>query len=103
MGTATTSAACAAGTTWSGIRGAKWINGHLADTIYNHFYKPNQDLVDCNNGFHNFALTAARSTHPGGVHLLLSDGHVRFVNNSVDLNLWRAVATRRGGEVITEY
>jgi prepilin-type processing-associated H-X9-DG protein len=103
MGTPTTVAACAAGTVWSGIRGAKWINGHLADTMYNHYYNPNDNTPDCNNGFHNFALTAARSQHPGGVHLLLCDGHVRFVSNSIDLAIWRALATRRGNEVISDY
>ena len=103
LGTATTTAACVAGTTWSGNRGAKWINGHLADTIYNHFYAPNADTPDCNNGFHNFALTAARSQHPGGVHVLMCDGSVKFVSNSIDLAIWRGISTRRKSEVIADF
>lgn len=103
MGTPTTPAACVAATTWSGIRGSKWINGHLADTIYNHFYAPNADIPDCNNGFHNFALTAARSAHPGGVHVLLCDGSVKFVSNAIDLTIWRGISTRRRGEIIAGF
>lgn len=103
LGTPTTLAACAAGTTWSGIRGSKWINGHLADTIYNHFYPPNADTPDCNNGYHNFALTAARSSHLGGVHVLMCDGSVKFVSNSIELAIWRGISTRRKGEVIASF
>ena len=36
---------------------------------------------------------AARSEHPGGVQLLLGDGAVSFVPNSVDLNIWKALST----------
>ena len=31
--------------------------------------------------------------HPGGVNLLLGDGSARFVNDSIALNVWRAVCT----------
>ncbi|MFG0332087.1 MAG: DUF1559 domain-containing protein, partial [Maioricimonas sp. JB049] len=63
MGTQTTPAACAPASApaWSGQRGAKWVNGHLADTRYNHWYGPNAELPDCHTGWHNFALTSARS------------------------------------------
>ncbi len=104
MGTQTTPTSCDASVgPWSGQRGAKWINGHLADTMYNHYYGPNSATPDCHNGFHNFALTSARSAHTGGVQVGLVDGSVRFVNDSIDLVLWRALATRSGGEVIGEY
>lgn len=103
--TATTEMNCAvtATTDWNGERGAKWVNGHYADTMYNHFYTPNSPLPDCHNGFHNKARTSARSLHAGGVHFLLCDGSVRFANESIDLDLWRGLATRAGGEVLGEF
>jgi len=104
-GTQTTPAACdpATAPAWSGQRGAKWVNGHFADTMYNHWYGPNARFPDCHNRFHNFALTSARSAHPGGVHIALCDGSTRFVSENVNLTIWRALATRNGGEVIGEY
>lgn len=102
MGTPTTPAACTSGT-WSGQRGAKWINGHYGDSLYNHFYGPNSAESDCGNGYHSHALTAARSPHTGGVHLLLCDGSARFVGDSVDINLWRGLATRANGEILGEF
>jgi prepilin-type N-terminal cleavage/methylation domain-containing protein/prepilin-type processing-associated H-X9-DG protein len=98
--TPTTAAACDAGTgNWSGIRGAKWINGHYGDTLYNHFYTPNNAKWDCGNASHNFGLTSARSRHPGGVMTLYCDGHVDFIGDEVQLDIWRAIATCLGGEM----
>jgi len=105
-GTQTTPAACtpAAAPAWSGQRGAIWVNGHLADTMYNHWYAPNSKVdPDCHNGFHNFALVSARSRHPGGVQISLVDGSVRFVSDTIDMTIWRAIATRAGGEVVGDY
>jgi prepilin-type N-terminal cleavage/methylation domain-containing protein/prepilin-type processing-associated H-X9-DG protein len=45
----------------------------------------------------------ARSMHTGGVNVTFADGAVRFVNNSIDLNTWRALATIAGNEVIPNY
>jgi prepilin-type N-terminal cleavage/methylation domain-containing protein/prepilin-type processing-associated H-X9-DG protein len=96
-----TPAACESGAgTWNPRRGEQWINGHYGNTLYNHFYTPNQPgKWDCGNGSHNKGLTAARSNHAGGVNLLLCDGSVRFVQNGVAQAAWRALATRNGGEV----
>jgi hypothetical protein len=46
---------------------------------------------------------AARSQHPGGVHLLLGDGSVRFVADSIALNAWWALCTPKmiAGEAIS--
>jgi len=105
MGTQTTPAACDPGAApaWSGQRGAKWINGHLADSMYNHWYIPNAHQPDCHNGYHNFALVSARSAHTGGVHCALIDGSVRFVSENIDFQNWRSLATRAGGEIIGEF
>jgi prepilin-type N-terminal cleavage/methylation domain-containing protein/prepilin-type processing-associated H-X9-DG protein len=44
---------------------------------------------------------AARSKHTGGVNAAMGDGSVRFVRDSVALNVWQAVGTKNGGEVAT--
>jgi len=48
----------------------------------------------------NMVRHTARSAHPGGVHVGLCDGSVRFVSESIALGLWRALGTPDGGEMI---
>jgi prepilin-type N-terminal cleavage/methylation domain-containing protein/prepilin-type processing-associated H-X9-DG protein len=96
-------AAGGAGKVWSGQRGSRWIDGHYGNALYNHFYAPNPSTWDCGNGNHNKGLSTARSWHPGGVNLLLCDGSVRFLSNGVPLVIWRALSTRAGGEVVSDF
>ncbi|TNV75101.1 hypothetical protein FGO68_gene14633 [Halteria grandinella] len=42
-----------------------------------------------------------RSQHPGGVNFMFGDGSVRFIKSTIDLSTYRALSTRRGGEVIS--
>jgi prepilin-type processing-associated H-X9-DG protein len=48
-------------------------------------------------------LKGARSWHNAGVNLLLADGSVRFVSNGVDAEIWKALATRSGGEFVGDF
>jgi prepilin-type N-terminal cleavage/methylation domain-containing protein len=100
--TPTAPAACGAGP-YTGNRGDRWINGGYLATAYNHFYQPNTKEWDCLNASNNFGLKAARSSHPGGVMLLLCDGSGRFVSENIAQIPWQALATRSGSEVIGEY
>lgn len=43
-------------------------------------------------------LPAVGSRHPGGVLVAFCDGSVRFVNAQITLPVWRAAATRAGGD-----
>ena len=43
------------------------------------------------------------SPHTGGVHLLFGDGRVRFITQNIDTNVFRAMSTRAGGEVMGEF
>jgi prepilin-type processing-associated H-X9-DG protein/prepilin-type N-terminal cleavage/methylation domain-containing protein len=41
------------------------------------------------------------SRHPGGVNFLFADGHVAFQKTTMNYQVFRALATRAGGEVIS--
>ena len=44
---------------------------------------------------------ASRSRHPGGVQSLFGDGSVKFMKNTINLSIWRAVGSIQGGEVLS--
>ncbi len=73
--------------------GAPWIDGKHA---YQHISEPN--ARSCGFQPARKATMAATSRHLGGVHVLMCDGAVRFVTDSIDLEAWRNAGTRNGGE-----
>lgn len=94
-------------------RGYTWVAGEPRCTSYNHYYVPNDRThPDCVANFIStnpqlrstgHGLSTARSWHAGGVNVWLCDGSVRFVSDSINLPVWRALATRAGGEVVGDY
>jgi prepilin-type N-terminal cleavage/methylation domain-containing protein len=42
----------------------------------------------------------SRSKHPGGVMAAMADASVHFVSNNVSLEVWQAISSRNGGEVV---
>jgi prepilin-type N-terminal cleavage/methylation domain-containing protein/prepilin-type processing-associated H-X9-DG protein len=112
-GSALSESACAAASMWNveRRRGFLWATGELRCATYNHYYPPNASAWDCVTNDYTpgpgqytaIGFRAARSQHTGGVNLLLGDGSVRFVRDTVNLDVWRAAATRAGGEVPGEF
>ncbi len=81
--------------------GATWLLTSMRLTRYNHVLGPNASVPDCATD--DGQAVSARSGHPGGANLLLCDGSVRFVSSSIDLSLWRSLATMDGGEAHTDF
>jgi prepilin-type processing-associated H-X9-DG protein len=54
-----------------------------------------------NTGDANNHYIGSRSYHPGGVNVLLGDGSVRFIKDTIDLRSWKAMSSRAGGEIIS--
>jgi prepilin-type N-terminal cleavage/methylation domain-containing protein len=80
--------------------GAPWLQSYHSTTQYFHVAPPNSRSCMFPPGR---VATSARSHHPGGVTLALCDGSVRFVSESINLAIWRAVGSRNGGEVVADF
>jgi prepilin-type N-terminal cleavage/methylation domain-containing protein/prepilin-type processing-associated H-X9-DG protein len=55
----------------------------------------------CYNGSSNFNDISFGSNHTQGANFGMGDGSVRFINQSIDINVYKAVASRGSGEVAT--
>ncbi len=95
-----TEAACDAIPAYSGTRGSRWFHGSMSGgSTVNHYWTPNSQKADCSGDTNG--LYSARSGHPGGVNEVFADGHVQFAKDTIDVSVWRALATRAGGETIS--
>ncbi len=97
-------AACdsAPASTFKTNRNAIWADGNYINGLFNASFAPNDARPDCIR-HSNPGYKAARSRHVGGVNALMGDGSVRIVSDSIALPTWRALASRNGGEVATEF
>jgi prepilin-type N-terminal cleavage/methylation domain-containing protein/prepilin-type processing-associated H-X9-DG protein len=98
------------------LRGFTWWGDAVSTSTY---LTPNSSLPDiqntagyciypysnnppCRAATTQFPPTYAfRSRHPGGVNVALCDGSVKFIKNTINLFVWRALGTTQGSEVIS--
>ena len=105
-----TESLCEGATQWNFEfpRGFTWATGEYRCASYNHYMTPNSTMMDCiandiapgEGQYSSMGFRAARSWHTGGVGTLFGDGSVQFMSDTISLDVWRAVATRNGGEVV---
>lgn len=69
---------------------------------YNHLSPPNNWSFS-NGGYSYKGPYPPTSLHPGGVNVLMVDGAVRFISNSIGLEVWWALGTRASGDPVGEY
>ena len=81
------------------ISGGTWLLGTYHYTVFSMLLPPNSSIDDCTSSPYRGGHVAARSAHHGGVNVGFGDGSARFIRNSVNVAVWRALATRQGGEI----
>ena len=93
----------------------EWVDGKVHETGFTTAFTPNTKVIHSSGGSDfdvdlvlatetnagdTYAAVTSRSYHTGGVNVLLMDGSVRFVRDSIARDAWRAAGTVAGGEVI---
>ena len=75
-------------------------NSQAPDNVQQNCVAPPTKSPPCVLG--NPYYHGARSKHPAGVNVVLCDGSVRLISDSINLNAWRAMSTSAGSEIIAE-
>ncbi len=101
------------GSAGSYLSGAHWSLSypwHLSNSAYTHYNTPNG--LSCFNTSDDPApgtnpwgavttMVTATSDHPGGVNVCMTDGSVHFVKDTINPNVWWALGSKKGGEVVS--
>jgi len=97
---------------------AEWVDGKVHETGFTTAFPPNTVVPYTSGGVtydvdfisagetspgDTYAAVTSRSYHAALVNVLLMDGSVRSVSNSISITTWRALGTRDGGEVVGDY
>jgi len=113
--------ASVSGGAWSEVNGhTEWVCGRAIHTGFTTTFTPNTKVPHVHGGRTfdidvsssregrnttdvTYGVITARSHHVGLVQTGLMDGSVRSITNSIDLNTYRALGTRGGGEVVGSF
>ncbi len=99
---------------WAGgatdnTRGARWAVGLTGFSLFSTVIPPNGGGIvqwnacrvdGCCTTAQGSSYINASSNHSGGVNAGMADGSVKFIKNSVPMQVWWNLGTRAGGEVI---
>lgn len=109
-----------------GVKGGhrEWTDGKVHETGFTTTFPPNArvligsgsttvegDYISCKErgtsatcaGKPTYAAVTSRSFHTGIVNSLMMDGSTRSFSENMDINVWRALGSRAGGEVVGEF
>lgn len=87
-------------TGWNGGKSTIWLRGSSPNGLVLALpLPPNSGIPDFQSK--SGKAGASRSYHTGGVQLVYADGSVHFLTESIDKDIWHALLSRAGGEVIT--
>lgn len=89
-------------TSTANYRGARWADGRLAYTAFQTILPPNSASCSRNNSDNTYMISSAGSRHVGGAHVLMGDGAVIFMTDSVESgDLTQDTVVRDGGQNVT--
>ncbi len=82
-------------------KGGSWTWGfEFMSDSYHHVSTPNKKSCWTDGDWEHNGMLTASSYHPGGANILFCDGTVRFIPDSIDSRIYRAMGTREGQEKV---
>jgi prepilin-type N-terminal cleavage/methylation domain-containing protein len=98
----------------------EWVEGDVHESGFTTTFTPNTKVSYSNGGTQydidltslrdgettslpTYAAVTSRSYHSGSVNVMILDGSVRAVNDTVAQQIWRGLGTRNGKETIGDY
>jgi len=95
----------------------EWVDGRVHQTGFTVTFTTNSvtpvngladgDFTNCREAKScanpTYAAVTSRSYHAGLVNIMLMDGSVRFVSDSIDLGIWHNLGQRNDGNLLGEY
>ena len=95
----------------------EWVDGRAHHSSFTSVFTPNTlvpvtgsggQVLDVDwtsvregkTGGETYSAITSRSYHSGGVNVTHVDNSTRFVSDNISIDVWRALSTRGGGEVI---
>ncbi|MDM4019042.1 DUF1559 domain-containing protein [Roseiconus lacunae] len=78
---------------WAGPNGAQFYSV-VCDSDPNNFWPSGPDFLNCRNNHTPYSF------HPGGLHVSMLDGSVRFISDSMDFETWWHLAQHDDRQVV---
>jgi len=78
--------------------------GNSGDQLFLPYFCVNEPSMNlpCNGILDDqLSYSGARSRHPGGINALIGDGSVRFLKDSINMQVWIGMNTISGGEILS--
>jgi prepilin-type N-terminal cleavage/methylation domain-containing protein len=119
---ATAATFVASGAEWKDTGHTEWPDGRVHHTGFTATMQPNTKVTSTHSGLTfdgdynswqegrdgsagkpTYAIVTSRSFHAGIVLAACVDGSARSIASNIDLAVWRAMATRAGGEAVSGF
>ena len=98
----------------------EWCDGPVHQSGFTTVFHPNTRVTYIDNGVTydmdynsryegtstaqtTYAAITSRSYHVGIVNVALADGSIRSISENIDIQVWRALGTRAGSEVVGDF
>lgn len=111
------------GSSWLAARGWRWHDAFVAFSVFQTLLPPNSPSCSSTSGWSastgsQYGVYSASSRHPGGCNVMMADGSVRFIAETIDagslstaiptttqtgasnFGVWGALGTKSSGEAV---